>query len=152
MEDIETDADVVHDKLHELNLNEPEIEAASSKTNDVDNDDSNHNDRMKSKLRQVFISLIGNIDKHVLELGESQSELNRELNDLLGKLDRIKIDESLTNQICANAKRIANLKSRMIVCHNILNNSSDRCNRILTAASNINPTVTSTTNNDHQVN
>lgn len=94
-------------------------------------------DTVKDEMKQVFLSLIGNIDEQILKVGQSQSELNNELDTLLTKLSGIRIDESLTDQICANSKRITDIRSRMIVCQNILNNSSDRCNRILVAATNL---------------
>lgn len=111
-----------------------------------DNQDENQEsesglERTRSQMKQVFTSLIGQIDKHILEVVESQSSLDGQLDCLLTTLDGIKVDDNLTDQISTNVKRIASLKSRITVCHNILNNSSDRCNRILVAASSVRQSI-----------
>lgn len=153
-ETITSDNTNVNDKLHDLNLGDTEsiADVSGENTQDADDNDEKNCDPIKGKLEKVFVSLIGNIDEHVCELTKSQSELDRELNDLLSKLDCIKLDDSLTHQITTNAKRIANLKSRMTVCHNILNNSSDRCNRILISASSLKPNDTTSTSETNQTN
>lgn len=92
---------------------------------------------LQKPMQDLFQKLIADIDSQILKVGDSQNELEAELDKFINSLESIKVDDGLTDQIIANAKRIANLKSRVTMCHNILNNSRDRCNRILAAAPNL---------------
>lgn len=94
---------------------------------------------MDTSLKQLFLKLISDIDDQILQVGSSQSELEDEINRLINTLDSIKMDDGLAKEISSSSKRIVSLKSRITMCHNILSNTSDRCNRILAAASNIVP-------------
>lgn len=69
----------------------------------------------------------------MLAVSESQCELDTELDRLIITLDSIKIDDKLTEELSANAKRISCLKSRLTLIHTILSNCSARCSRTLAA-------------------
>lgn len=88
----------------------------------------------KNDLKEMFKKIITDVDKQVLIVGESQNELDEELDRLISILDSIKIDDKLTEELSTNAKRISSLKSRLTLIHTILSNSSDRCSRTLAAA------------------
>lgn len=90
---------------------------------------------VNNQMNQIFLNLISEIDDRVLKLGESQHELEAEIDQLFKTLDGIKVDDGLTNKIISSSKRIASMKSRITLCHNILSTSSERCNRVLAAAS-----------------
>lgn len=95
--------------------------------------DDNQSEAVKQLMKGKIKELITNIDKQVLTVSESQSELDKQLDKFITTLDNIKIDEKLTDEICANTKRISSLKSRLTVIHTILSNSSARCSNTLTA-------------------
>lgn len=95
--------------------------------------DDNQSEAVRLLMKDKIKELITNIDKQVLTVSESQCELDKQLDKFIATLDNIKIDEKLTNEICANTKRISSLKSRLTVIHTILNNSSARCSNTLTA-------------------
>lgn len=84
-------------------------------------------------MKEMFAKIITDIDEEVLTVSESQSELDSQLDRLISTLDSIKIDEKLTDEIGANARRISSLKSRLTLIHTILSNSSARCSRTLAA-------------------
>lgn len=88
---------------------------------------------LRDKLKETFAKIITDIDKQVLTVSESQYELDSQLDRLISTLDSIKIDEKLTDEIKANAKRISSLKDRLTLVHTILSNSSARCSRTLAA-------------------
>lgn len=88
---------------------------------------------LRDKMKEMFTKIITDIDKQVLTVSESQCELDSQLDRLISTLDSIKIDEKLTDEISANAKRISSLKSRLTLIHTILSNSSARCSRTLAA-------------------
>lgn len=88
---------------------------------------------LRDKMKQMFAKLITDIDNQVLTVNESQNELDSQLDRLISTLNSIKIDEKLTDDISANAKRISSLKSRLTLIHTILSNSSARCSRTLAA-------------------
>lgn len=105
---------------------------------------------LRDKMKEMFTKIITDIDKQVLTVSESQCELDSQLDRLITTLDSIKIDEKLTDEIKANAKRISSLKERLTLIHTILSNSSDRCSRTLAAcgaavASQITPTTSTRT-------
>lgn len=85
------------------------------------------------QMRDLFATIIKDIDKQVLTVGESQCELDSQLDKLISILNSIKIDKELTEEISINAKRITSLKNRLTLIHTILSNSSDRCGRTLAA-------------------
>lgn len=85
------------------------------------------------ELKEMFKKIITDVDKQVLMVSESQNELDKELDRLITTLDSIKIDDKLTEELNANAKRISSLKSRLTLIHTILSNASDRCSRTLAA-------------------
>lgn len=95
----------------------------------------NEKDRhvLRDKMKEMFAKIITDIDDQVLTVSESQCELDTQLNRLISTLDSIKVDEKLTEEISANAKRISSLKSRLTLIHTILSNSSERCSRTLAA-------------------
>lgn len=88
---------------------------------------------LRDKMKEMFAKIITDIDRQVLTVSESQCELDSQLDRLISTLDSIKIDEKLTDEISANAKRISSLKSRLTLIHTILSNSSARCSRTLAA-------------------
>lgn len=88
---------------------------------------------LRDKMKEMFTKIITDIDRQVLTVSESQCELDSQLDRLISTLDSIKIDEKLTDEISANAKRISSLKSRLTLIHTILSNSSARCSRTLAA-------------------
>ena len=97
----------------------------------------NDEDRLalRNKMKDLFAKIITDVDNHVLIVGESQVELDLQLDKLIATLDSIKVDKSLTDEISANAKRISSLKSRLTLIHSILSNASQRCSRTLAACS-----------------
>lgn len=88
---------------------------------------------LRDKMREMFARIITDIDNQVLTVSESQSELDSQLDRLITTLDSIRIDEKLTDEMSANAKRISSLKTRLTLIHTILSNSSARCCRTLAA-------------------
>lgn len=90
---------------------------------------------IRDKMKEMFVNIIADIDKQVLRVGESQSELDSQLDTLITTLESIRIDEKLTDDINENTKRISSLKSRLTLIHTILNNASDRCSKTLAACS-----------------
>lgn len=86
---------------------------------------------LQDKMKNMFAKIIKDIDDRVLTVSQSQTELGDQLDKLISTLDDIKIDEKLTSEISANAKRISSLKSRLTLVHTILSNSSERCSRTL---------------------
>lgn len=87
----------------------------------------------RDKMKDLFADIIRDIDNQVLAVGQSQSELDAQLDKLISTLDSIRIDEKLTDDISANAQRISSLKSRLTLIHSILSNASDRCSKTLAA-------------------
>lgn len=88
---------------------------------------------LRDRMKEMFARIITDIDQQVLTVSESQCELDSQLDRLISTLDSIRIDEKLTDEISANAKRISSLKSRLTLIHTILSNSSARCSRTLAA-------------------
>lgn len=101
---------------------------------------------LRDRMKEMFTKIITDIDTQVLTVSESQCELDSQLDRLITTLDSIKIDEKLTDEIKANARRIASLKERLTLIHTILSNSSARCSRTLaacgSAVSSLNPPST----------
>lgn len=93
---------------------------------------------LRDKMKEMFARIITDIDNQVLTVSESQSELDSQLDRLIKTLDSIRIDEKLTDEMSANAKRISSLKTRLTLVHTILSNSSARCCRTLEAVSSYN--------------
>lgn len=90
---------------------------------------------VRDKMKEMFANIIADIDKQVLIVGQSQSELDSQLDKLIATLEGIRIDEKLTDDIISNTKRISSLKSRLTLIHTILSNASDRCSKTLVACS-----------------
>lgn len=88
---------------------------------------------IRDKMKEMFANIITDIDKQVLTVGQSQSELDSQLDKLMAALESIRIDEKLTDDISANTKRILSLKNRLTLIHTILSNASDRCSKTLAA-------------------
>lgn len=88
---------------------------------------------IRDRMKEMFANIITDIDKQVLVVGQSQSELDSQLDKLIAALESIRIDEKLTDDISANAKRISSLKNRLTLIHTILSNASDRCSKTLAA-------------------
>lgn len=88
---------------------------------------------LRDKMKDMFEKIILDIDKQVLTVSNSQSELDSQLDRLISTLDSIKVDERLTDEISANTAKISSLKNRLTLIHTILSNSSVRCSRTLAA-------------------
>lgn len=89
------------------------------------------------RMKDIFAKIITDVDEHVLDVGQSQCELDEQLDRLISTLDSIKIDDKLTDEISENSKRIASLKSRLTVIHTILRDASTRCSRTLSACNSV---------------
>lgn len=88
---------------------------------------------LRDNMKELFVKIISDVDKQVLAVSESQSELDVELDRLINTLNNIKIDEEFSTELSSNAKRISSLKSRLTLVHTILANASARCSRTLSA-------------------
>ena len=85
-------------------------------------------------LMQLFTPMLIQLESSVEEVAASQNRLNNELNTLMSRLKEVK-EASSNDQMAIileeKSKRLIALKRRLTLVHTLIQNSNERCRRLI---------------------
>ncbi|KAI1295601.1 SNARE-associated protein Snapin [Halotydeus destructor] len=87
-----------------------------------------------SKLMNIFRPVLYSLEENVARVANSQVELRSELDALLVALRQVKVkleEDSLTATLEEKSKKLVALKRRLTLVHTILQNSNERCRKLM---------------------
>lgn len=120
-----------------LELNKPESIDERTEQNDSLSNQLNKNLVMNTKetIYELYRPVIYEIEQFCGNLKNSQMILNRQLEDFFQLLRDLKFkleNDKLSEQLDENAKKVISIKRKLTLIHTIIQNSDDRCKRLIT--------------------
>ena len=88
----------------------------------------------KETIYELYKPVVYEIEQYCGNLKNSQMILNRQLEDFFQSLRDLKFkleNDKLSEQLDENAKKVLAIKRKLTLIHTIIQNSDDRCKRLL---------------------
>lgn len=105
----------------------------------------------KENIYNLYKPVIYEIEQYCGNLKNSQTILNKQLEDFFQLLRDLKFkleNDKLAEQLDENAKKIITIKRKLTLIHTIIQNSDDRCKRLIAKYSTTNTSTLSSKDNE----
>lgn len=125
------------DDLDQIKLDDENREASTKGESDFSSHKLDHNLVLNTKesIYELYKPVIYELEQYCGNLKNSQMLLNRQLEDFFQLLRDLKFkleNDKLAEQLDENAKKVIVIKRKLTLIHTIIQNSDDRCKRLIT--------------------
>lgn len=126
-------------EVQQIKENEAIKEESSANVSHEANNSSNQLDKnlvlnTKETIYELYKPVIYEIEQYCGNLKNSQTILNRQLEEFFQSLRDLKFkleNDKLSEQLDENAKKVIAIKRKLTLIHTIIQNSDDRCKRLI---------------------